>query len=478
MSVRRWVVAGLLLVAGLAALVLGLERVGGPLPSRPADFEALDPLVQERLEEELAAVREHRRSPAAWRRLAAFEEANGLFGAAERAYEQALVLGPGDAQALHRLACVLERTGDLERAAQTMARATEAEPYYPASWWWLAWWRLDLGELEAAEAALAHARALAPEAPAVRLVAVRLALARRSPAEAAALLDAELLAGPSAPYAHHLLAQALRQQGDLDGAERAAARADGRRPVFADRWSAEVQALETGYAALRLRAGRDLLARRFAEAEEKLRAILAHDPADARSWNMLATCRLELGDAAGAVEHAERVLALDPASREGAINLGRALLRSSPREPARLAEALDHAQALVVARPEDAGAWRVRASLAEALGRTDEALAALDAAAALEPEATDLRLQAAFVELKASRFEPALKRLQALQTTHPELDEAWFGAALTLLQAGRLEEARAALETLETREGVDAARVAQLRAALAQAQAAPGQAER
>lgn len=448
----------------LAGVGLFLYARSGPVPVLPADLAALDPLVRRRIEEEVGNVSRRRRSSDAWLRLGMVYEANGLFGDAARCYEQVLVASPAHAKALYRLASAEERLGDLARAAETMTRAAEADPTHAASWWRLAWWRIELGELEPAASALARAEALAPADPAVRLAQVRLRIARGLPGEAIALLeDQGLLRGEQASHAQHLLAMALRRQGDLEGAAEAQARSDGRKLSFSDAWDLEMQQQVTGHAALLLRAGRDVQVGRYAEAQRALEEVVAARAApDAGTLNMLAVCRLELGDAAGALVLLRRVLTREPDHRDGAINLVRALLRQGTKEPGVLTEAQERLLRVVAGRPDDGGAWRALAALAEARGQPAEALVALDRAGELDPAATDVRLKAAYVALQLRRFEQALARFQDLQERTPELTEAWFGTVATLIHAERTDEARAALERLAQRPDADPRRLAQL----------------
>jgi predicted Zn-dependent protease len=458
--------AGLLALAAAAYGGYELYQRTGPVPPRLADVTALDPLVRARIDAACAAVERRRRSHDAWMRLGRVYEANGFAGPAEACYRAVVAARPDDAEVLHRLACVEERGGDLERAAATMARAAAAAPREPASWIRLAWWSLDLGAVDRAAAALAEARALAPRDPGVLFAEVRLELARARPDEAAARLASEgLLAGEHAGYAQHLLALALRAGGDLAGAEAAHARSGGQRFTPDDAWAQAVRREETGFAALRLRAGRDVVARRFELAEPKLAQLLAHDPDDVHSLDLMAVCRLEQGDAAGALAYLDRLFALAPGHEEAAIHHARAVLRSGRAEPARLARA-DQMLRPVLERRDDPELWRLLAALAEARADPAGVLAALDRVTALDPAAADMRLRAAYAALELGRFDDALARVRAVRETDATQHEAWYGETLTLLRAGRSAEARTALDALAARPGVDAARVARLRAEL------------
>ncbi len=455
---------GLALVLGAAAFGgFELWQRTGPAPRAPAELAALDPLLQERLEDELARVSLRRRSAAAWLRLGMVFEANALQGDAARAYARALELGPGDARTLLRMACVQERLGDLEAAAQALARAAQAAPERASTWLRLAWWRLDLGRFDEAAQAFERARKLSPDDPLVGLMAARIALEEGRAEDARALLEqGGHLRGRQASFAHHLLSIAHRQAGDFAAAAEAQARSTDQRVAFGDPWDAQVSAFQAGYAALRVRAGRDVLGGRYEAAEEALRQVLAYEPDDLRSLSLLATCRLERGDPTEALELLEAVLRKDPGHFGARLNVALVLLRSKGAEPGALAQAHAGLAAALNERPSDARGWRVLAAVAEALGSPSDVLSALDRAVALDPTATDLRLKAAGLAPPAD----ALVRFRTLFEEAPELLEAGYGEVAALLELGQREEARAALARLSTRPGVSSARLGALRAAL------------
>ena len=456
-----------LFLGSLIVLVgLGMWRqcFTGPVPVPPVDFETLDPLVRQLITKELARIKRWRRFGDAWQRMGMVYEANGLLGDAALCYEHALTLEPGDARALHRLACVQERFGDLSLAADTMSLAAQADASYAPSWWRLALWKLDLGDLDGASAALDHASELSPDDPAVHFGMVRLQLARRSADEAIATLQRKgLLEGPDAAYAYHLLAIARRLQGDLEGVEIAQASAEGRKLQFSDPWGREMRRWSTGYATMRLKAGRDVQAGRYAEAERVLEEVLAYDASDVRSLNMLAVCRLQQGDGQGALALLEQLFLLEPGHYGGTINYVRALLRERAVEPDILRDANVRLRGAIAVRPKNIDGWRVLAALEERSKRPEQMIEALDHAIALDRMATDLRLKAAYAMVKLGRFNDALERFRTLQEEHPDLTEAWFGEVTSLLYAQRAEDAHRALEQLSRRPDADPQRLSKLR---------------
>lgn len=129
------------------------------------------------------------------------------------------------------------------------------------------------------------------------------------------------------------------------------------------------------------------------------------------------------------------------------------------RERLRLfAEAADRAAAALAIMPTDASSMRVRGLSLHYLGRTDEALAVLDAAMLLNPQ--DRRLKSAVAEVRAWKagsqpsgsnpVTPPDERIAALQAAvaaAPSDVAARVAYGRALLEAGRH---RAALEQLET----------------------------
>jgi tetratricopeptide (TPR) repeat protein len=101
--------------------------------------------------------------------------------------------------------------------------------------------------------------------------------------------------------------------------------------------------------------------------------------------------------------------------------------------------------------------------------RTEQELAALERAIALEPNAPELRLRAGYKALELQRFDDALARFLALQREPAAPTEAWFGEVTTRLRLGDVSGARAALQRLSERADADPVRLALLRESIVRA---------
>jgi len=445
----------------------------GPTSSRPASFKALDPLVQEKIDAELARHRWFARSADAWRRLGEVYEANNLLGEAAQAYNTALAMQPDDPRTLHRLACVTERSGDLDAAVSIMQRAADVDPSVLGSWTRLLWWETDLGNLDEAHAALDRAVDLDADDPMIVLGEARLLLAERKADAALARLESATSLGAHRAFAAHLRARAHRLRGDADRAAAAHAESDGMRPRFTDAWSRAMQRHQTGYAAMRLAAGRAVARGDITEARPLLDDILDHAPNDVQALNLLATCDILEGRPDEAIEVLERAIEIEPGRTT--INLVSASLSLPEGElPAsRRAELWALLDDAARQRPDDPKVWRLRASLAESLGNTSAMIDALERAASLEPGAIDVGLTLTSILMEVDQREQALERVQTLRRTRPNAVRVGLAEVTVLGQLGRLDEAMERLhvvEQLPDATSVDVReRIERLRAGLARA---------
>lgn len=139
-------------------------------------------------------------------------------------------------------------------------------------------------------------------------------------------------------------------------------------------------ALATGGLLLVLGAGLFHRAAVYAGPESWHRAMLAHHPDDAPTWNALGLVREEEGDADGALEAWRHAIRLDPAYSKPWSNLGRLQL-----ERGELEEAERSLRGAVAAGPRNAVARVNLAALLSRTGRLEEAVAVLRESVELAP---------------------------------------------------------------------------------------------
>lgn len=167
--------------------------------------------------------------------------------------------------------------------------------------------------------------------------------------------------------------------------------------------------LEPGRADLALLRGRVLAAAgRHAEAEQVLGAFVAREPGHADAWLLRARSRAALGRPSGAADDYARAIALAPVPLPDLY--------------------LEHSRMLVAA------------------GRSDEAIATLDAGMARLGPLLVLAGEAVEIEAARGRFDAALLRLESITAQAPRKAPWLARRALILERAGRGEQARRAAQ--------------------------------
>lgn len=173
--------------------------------------------------------------------------------------------------------------------------------------------------------------------------------------DALAVLEAASRSRPGDARVHHLLGQALEEQGLLDRAAASFRRATALRPEFAEAHN------DLGEVLLRLGQTEPAIA--------SCRRALALRPHFAAALGNLANAERARGALAAAIAGYRRVIALEPGLAEAHRNLGSALLEAGEREAAivSLRKALE-------LRPDFAGAVTQLARALTAAGRAAEAI--------------------------------------------------------------------------------------------------------
>jgi Flp pilus assembly protein TadD len=183
---------------------------------------------------------------------------------------------------------------------------------------------------------------------------------------------------------------------------------------------------------------------RVADAERVARGWLAQAPRDAHAHALLAVCLARQGQDRAAVAAAEEAVGLAPDEPEPYSALAEALASGSRRDPlpsARLDAAETAAREAVRLAPRDADLLAQLAAIRLALGRTDGAIEAADAALATEPThslAAAVRARCLASTGDRAGAEAALAGALAANPTDPDLHAArgWLA-----LEAGRPTEA-------------------------------------
>ena len=198
-------------------------------------------------------------------------------------------------------------------------------------------------------------------------------------------------------------------------------------------------------------AGRErLFAKDLAKATVEFRKAVEKDPSLARGWSVLAMLEIESGQAAAALEHADRALAVDPTEMQALRTRYDALLALRRAEEA--TKTLD--ELYQKDKSPDTGRLLFNAG-AEAANGGDSASARLRLGQALELEPKLWQAHTALAELaiREQRLDDAVASLDQAIAISPRNFKAWERKIEVLRAMGKSAEADAAAAQLAELKG-------------------------
>jgi tetratricopeptide (TPR) repeat protein len=455
---RLWVVAGLLAAVALAAAV-GTWAVltrGATPPPPEVRADAADPAVTALLQKLRARVVNEPRSAAAWGELgegffANDREAEGLV-----CFVQAERLDPADPRWPYFQGLILINRGEREAALPYLERALErgAARHEPggAPRLVLAETLLTLGRLDDAEAQFQRVLADAPNDARAHF-GLGVLLAARQDWQGSRDHLLRCVGSPAAQKkASVQLAVVSQRLGDAAAADRFRSQAEHLPPDLD--WNDPFLGEALGWAVQkkdRYRRAESLeAAGRFAEAAAVLRPMTEEYPDDYLPHLMLGRVLGGKGDYRLAEPPLRTALRLAPDKVQAHYYLGLVLLKegeelsrqdgAAEQARAHFREAADLARQALAVTPDYGFAHMCLGLSLKALGRRDEALAALRKAVRCNPEVAELHYQLGEALADAGQAAEARRHLEhALELAAP--DAPWRPAALNRLKAdssGRL----------------------------------------
>ena len=381
--------------------------VQGQLSEAYTWLRALETAGAEGIESPSGLTRRAERS-AAYGELGMLLLAGEYLEAAERCFQNARLLTPGEFRWPYYLAHVLMKQGDLPRAVAQFEYARRLQPDDLAVLVWLGHVYIDLGRPEAAEPVLTEALSRHPGSQAVLFQMGRAALAVENHTGAVEHLEAALSVNPAAAVIHYPLAMAYRGLGDLDRARNHLDRSGGR-----------AGAGYAGGAAVRLP---DPL---MAAVDTVLRSPQVH-----RDLGLQAS---ERGDWPEAARQFGQAVDLAPANAAMRLNLGIVLnLMGSARG------AYDQLEAALGLDPDLAAASYTLGTILERNGQDAAAIERYRAAVTNDPNLSGAHLRLANALRRTGQLDASLSFYGRVLDD----EEARFGEAMALARLGRYGEAR------------------------------------
>ncbi len=376
-----------LLVAAVAAIALTACDSGPPdsaLPPIPeADIDRFAPAIRRQLDAASAALSAKPRDADANGRMAMLLHAYELSAGAAALYERAALLDAREFRWRYLLGRVLAEQGANDRAVAELDRARELDPDYPSARIQLAQLHLAAGRLDSSKQLIDALLADDPERPEASFMAAQIAARQGRHAEAIARYEkVRTLSGDFAAL-HYGLAQAHRQLGDADAADRHTRLFElfsGTTGRIDDPILGEVHALDISATELINRA-RARSARGDNDGALKLLLkALDHHPDSLPAHLTVVGLYATRGQFDKADEHLDRARTVDASHPQLHYNTGIARLAEN-----RSYEAMEAFRRAVDAEPGNADAHTQLALVLEARGKTDDALEHFRRAIAIEP---------------------------------------------------------------------------------------------
>jgi tetratricopeptide (TPR) repeat protein len=336
---------------------------------------------------------------------------------ATAAYRNAQALAPGDPRWPYYLGHAHRRAGRAGESRAAFQRASELQPSDVPTLVWLARTHLEASDADAAVPLLERAHTLAPRAAAVVAARGQMALAQGEYSTAVTLLEEALSLDARAAGLHAPLAAAYRGLGQMDAAQRHAAR-----------WKDVEASLDDP---------------RMAELSTILRSAVSYEVRGVRAFDR--------GDWAGAAaifrEGLELTAPDSPIGRSLRHKLGLALYLGGQLQGA--LEEFERAVQLAPPGGHDEPASRVHYSLGVIMasgGQDDRAVDHLTRSVAYDETSRPARMALADALRRQRRDALSLPHYREIVRLDPQAADARLGYALALMRLRRWMEARQWLE--------------------------------
>ena len=433
----------LVAAAAVAASVLVLSRsqpASRPL-SAPDILKGHDPGVVAVVEKTLRLVSEDPGNPRMWMRLGKVYEANALDSLALDSYQRALSIDSSHPKGWYRVARVKTRLGDQAGAIAAAQRVVELEPGYAPVHWRLGLWYLDQGRLERARASCRRAIELNPEDPAGWWALGRVYLEGNQPREAAMVLERFLRKSPDDEYARLLLGTAYRELGRWDEASLELERGAGVKPLWRDRWDAELAPFSRGLKAEFARASQLVAAGRLDAALPLLKDLHRRHPHSLAVLNRIGEVYRRKKNYTRALEILETALTRYPDNAKLHGNI--AGLHIELQRPSR---ALDHLDRALALDPTLNTVYRAKGMVLANMHQDRDAAAVFAQGLRFNPHDTFLLLQLGQVQCRLKEWGPGIGNLQRAVELDSTFTQAFVEIGRAKKELGVFDEAEVALE--------------------------------
>ena len=446
MSARKplWqlLMIGFVAAACLVAVFSWPHRPILPVPI-PHDLERLEPQLRAYIQEKLEWVREAPRDASRRATLGTVYGANGLWGEARAAFEDAERLDPSEPLAGLYVAIATRELGDLAEAVKLFRQETVRFQKFAPGYYHLGDGLVRAGLAPEAERAFQRMIELAPNEWRGFAGLGEARLRQGKYGEAVELLRRAIQIDPTAKNAHYLLGLALRGMGRMDEAARELRRGENALHYpMPDAWSVtapqHMRLLQDLYEAADDYAG----AGQPAKAVELLESAFSYHSNNPGMMLRLAIAYNKAGAPQKGRELLLKIIAMDNHHLPAYVALAASCAAMGLND-----EALAYADQAVKLGPKLAEPYLARANVLLTLGRDAEALSALQEAARCDPRNAQLRIEMGDVSLRnLNRATEALGYYEQALQLDPDSVPALVRLADMHLRQKEPREASEALE--------------------------------
>jgi tetratricopeptide (TPR) repeat protein len=475
---RRWAAGAVAILAlgALGGLVVPAwrrhelaTRIRAELPAVP-DPSTMPAMLAERLAQAQREATSSGDAVAGLIELGRLYDASGYGPQAEACWQLLRFAQPHEARWCYYLADLRRTAGDYAGAIARFTQAARLAPDYAPVWLSLADLELKSSHLDAAARDYRRRLDLLPGDPYARLGLARIALLQGRRDEARTLLEQLVKDAPAFPTGHNLYAEILAAAGDAAGAnrQRLLGQQSGRFREASDPWLDTLIAWCFNYDRLCIRGTVDYQTKYGDRGEWCFKRAIQLRPDVLTAYELLGSLYGERHEPAKARDLFEEGLRRAKTPKPTAmfyVNLSRAYREmKEPAEAVRVAreglarvgdafelydalgtalgdlgrheEAVKALQAAVARDPNDANANYNLAVALIAVRRLDGAIAALHQSLTLKPTFPATLALLAQIEMDSGRWQAATQYLQPLFASHPEMHEARQLMANWHLRAG------------------------------------------
>jgi tetratricopeptide (TPR) repeat protein len=431
----------LALLAGVFAY-LGF-RPPAPAVSAPENLTQLEPQLRDYISQTLGWVREAPRRADRHATLGLIYAVNGLWKEAHQAFQNAALLDSNEPLAMMYVGVSTQEQNDFGEAIKSFRELTVRFPNFAPGFYRLGYALLRTGNVDEAERAFTRLTALAPEEWRGHAGLGEIMLRKGQNAAAVLFLEKAVHLDFNAKSAHHQLGQAYQNLGRQEEAEwelQLGRNAD--HSPMPDAWS------QTASRHIRILQGQSQLATEFADAGEPAKAVellvkaYAYHQDNPTLMNQLAIALNRSGQPAKACQILKKALEKDERNVPALITLSLCQQKLDQNDAA-----LATAERAITLAPNIAQGYVAKANALLATERDNDALAALESAARLDPQNAEIPMEIGDVLWRnLNRPMEAKERYEMARKLDPVLLPVYVRLADLYLQLKEINPARTCLD--------------------------------